>query len=378
MLTTAALRDLRDRLGSTRTLSIFLGESAEDPAGRTMGRRTLAHLLDHLQDDLRGASHAERVACEQAVSHAQERLGEIPFSTRFSGWVAFVTAEAVMYAEMVPVAMPTRVSWSNGPRLAPYLRAFGLPRPTAVAVMDSASARLFLWKHGVLAEQETVTTDLTLGSMDHMGAPPRPGFHTGTRGTSGADVAEQEQRTRLTKHVHAVGDRLMTLAAADGRVLVGGIPTVAQMMVSHVVSERRGQARVLAGLDVNDSAAGVAARTAVAVGEWAQELDLADLTALAEQGYPGGLAAFGLTPVFAALRDGAVDRLLISEHFLDRWPKEVESALELALDTRAQLRYLTGAAGERLDSVGGGIAARLRFPVLVPSTTAGLEVQANG
>lgn len=144
MFTPPALKALRERLGSTRTLSICLGENAEDPASRTMGRRTLAHLLDHLQDDLRGTSHEEREAYARAVAHAQHRLGQIPFSTRFAGWVAFVTAEGVEHAELSPVSLPTHVSWSNGPRLAPYVRAFGAQRKTAVAAMDSQTARLFL------------------------------------------------------------------------------------------------------------------------------------------------------------------------------------------------------------------------------------------
>lgn len=72
------------------------------------------------------------------------------------------------------------------------------------------------------------------------------------------------------------------------------------------------------------------------------------------------------------------DRLLISERLLRRWPKEAETIVQLALDTGSQLRHLSGAAGDRLDRVSDGIAARLRFPVLVPSTKARQEAHVTG
>lgn len=374
MFTPSALKALRDRLGSTRTLSIYLSEDAEDPAGRTMGRRTLAHLLDHLQDDLKGASHEERAACEQAIAHAEQRLAAIPFSTRFAGWVAFVTATAVEYAEMVPVHMPTQVSWSNGPRLAPYVRVFEAEQRAAVAVMDSHTARLLLWNDGALVEQETLVTEPEVGSIDHMGAPPKVGFHSGTRGRSGTDVAEQEHRARLAEHVRLVADRLLTLATPNGLILVGGIPAVVQLTVSYLTTDRRARARALDGLDVHESTAGIATRAGESLGAWRTELAMTDLSGLTEQAHPGGLASFGATPTFAALRDGAVDRLLLSDRFLQRWSKDAEAAVQLALDTSAHLQCLTGEAGARLDAVGGGMAARLRFPVLTSRAPAGVEV----
>jgi hypothetical protein len=72
-----------------------------------------------------------------------------------------------------------------------------------------------------------------------------------------------------------------------------------------------------------------------------------------------------------ALAGRAVQELFLSHRFLDEHADEADAMVRAALDQGAAVEEVSGAAAERLDHDGGGIAARLRF---VPPLGGGLPM----
>jgi hypothetical protein len=361
MLTRTELYELERSLRGTKVLSVYLTDTAADPAERTVWRWTLSRALAETRATLGGASHAEREAFERAVALVEERLAALPEGLRFAGWVAFATPDGVRHAEVLRVPMPVLVAWGDGIRVAPYVRALARQGAAAVGIVDSRTARVYAYRDGVLEGHGTLHAETHLGPVLHMGDHPRPGFHPGTRGVTGTDAAERARRTGRLRLLRALAERLVPLAAPDGWVLVGGIPTVASAALARLPDDVRVRARAIAGLDVHATAAQIAAHVESAVAALQREADAAAVAEILDRYAAGGTGSVGRQGTQESLREGAVDRLYFSERFLHDEPLAAEAAVQAAFDEDAAVACVGGAAAERLDAEAGGIAARLRF-----------------
>lgn len=361
MLTRTELSDLERSLRGTATLTVYLESAAADPAERTAWRRRLTEELDAVRRALRDAAHAEREAFERAVTHLEARLDGTDERPPSHGWVGLVTPDGVRHAAALPVPVPTLVAWGDGMRIAPYLRALAPSGPVTVAVADSRKVRIYSLRDGVLEAHGTLHARAHVGPVTHMGGPPRPGFHTGTRGAAGTDAADRALLAGRERMLRELAERLVDVAGPEGWILVGGIPEVATAALGCLPHGLRGRTRQVDGLDVHATPAEIAARAGAAVSELRQEDSMAAVGEALDRYGAGGAAAIQREGVLEALRQGAVDRLYLSERFLHDDPITAEQAVRAAFDQDADVTFVDAPAAGRLDSEARGVAARLRF-----------------
>ena len=143
MLSQQQLRALLQELADERVLSVYIDGASGDPGNREGWRPVLAGALRDLRASVADVSPAERADVERCVALLGERLESLREVPPVPGWVAFITAEGVRHAAWLPAQTPTRVTWSLGPRIAPYVRALREHRPVIVAILSTRQGRLY-------------------------------------------------------------------------------------------------------------------------------------------------------------------------------------------------------------------------------------------
>lgn len=361
MLTRAQLMERERSLRGTKALSVYVTGWSDDPARRDAWRIELKNALEERREKLRKASHAERETYDACVAHLWKHLDGITGVGGDPGWVAFVTAEGVQHAEAVPVALATRVEWGEGIQLAPYMRVLKQSIPAVVAVVDARQAQVYKYRGDRLEKLDTLHSHKHVEAPLHMGGAPRQGFHTGTRGTTGADEATRTRLAGRDTMLRALAERLLLESKPDGWMLIGGIPGVVEAAFNALPESERSRSHRIASLDVHSTEAQIAAAVERGATDASRERDAALVDEIfARQGaYGKGLT--GWTGTLEALRQGAVNRLCFTDHFLGGHPVEAEQAVALALEQDSDVEHVSGAGAARLDAEGAGIGVRLRF-----------------
>lgn len=361
MLTLLELVQLERSYRTGKALTVYLDGRSPDPAQRTAWRRALNHALAELRDSLHEAPHAEREAFARCVEALEESLADHDGALRTRGWVGFFPEEGVAHTEALPVDVPMVVAWGDGIRVAPYLRALKQHQPAIVALVDSRMARIHRFAHGTLEEVETLRAHAHVGPPQHMGAPPRQGFHTGTRGTAGSDATDRELRAATADMLRTLSDRLATLAGSDGWILVAGIPEVVSDAMSAMPIRLEPRVRRVEHLDIHATRAQIAAAAEAGAREARREYDLARVTDLLERYAAGGHGMAGFPLTLEALHEHAVETVYFSGEFLSAHPGGAELLVRAAFDQHVRPEYVSGPAATRLDDEAGGVGASLRF-----------------
>jgi hypothetical protein len=361
MLTRKQLMERERSLRGTKVLSVYVTAWWDDPARREAWRIELKNALEQKRDDLRLASHAEREAYDACVRHLRSRLDAAAGISGEPGWIAFVTDEGMQYEEAVPVALPTRVDWGEGIQVAPYIRLLKQGVPAVAAVVDARQARVYGYRGGRLERLDTLRAHKHMEPPQHMGGAPRPGFHTGTRGSTGADETDRAHLAGRDAMLSDLAERLVLEAGPDGWILVGGIPEVVDAAVRALPDAVRSRARRLEGVDVHASDVQVAVAAEQGATRASRERDGGFVQEILNLAGAHGKGLTGWEGVLEALRERAVNRLCFTDRFLREHPVEVEQAVALALDQDAEVEHVSGAGAERLDAEAGGVGARLRF-----------------
>ena len=194
MLTYSDLVNLERDLRRKTVLSVYVNGEEQDLAKRRRWRIELRNSLNDIQRWLDGAPHSDREAFAACRRKLLERFGIMRGAIRSPGWAGFYTSDGERYAGPVPAPVPTMAVWSTGACLTPYVRALKEAHPVLVVVADSMKAKIYRYAERQVELVDTVRARATVDHPDHMSAPPRPGFHSGTRGTAGADEAQRELR----------------------------------------------------------------------------------------------------------------------------------------------------------------------------------------
>ncbi len=359
MLTQAQLVTLYRALREKRVLSVYIDGSATDPATPRPWRLPLDHGLKDLRVWLAGSSHDERQTFERCVGVLEQQLAEFSASVGAPGWVAFISTDSCI-AHQLPVPVPTLAVWSTGPCLAPYMRVLKETRPVIVAVADARKAELHRYMLGKLTHVDSIRAHHVAESPSHMGASPRQGFHTGTRGETGRDAAQRALREGRDRMLAEAADRMAELAGEDGWILLGGTRQVCARLSRHLDPIAPHRVLALKNLDVHSSEAEITEATRAGASALRSAFDANRLAEIVELAGAAGLGVVGAIETRQALDQQSVRDLYVTRHYLDEHAAGAEEAVRSAVDQGASVEEVSGRAAEQLDRE-GGIAAGLRF-----------------
>ena len=360
MLTHSGLAALHRILANKRVLSVYVDGSATDPAIQRSWRVQLDNSLADLRRWLKDSPREEREEFERCVLRLDSAIAPFTGSVGAPGWAAFITADQVNVAEQLPAPAPTLAVWSNGPCIAPYVRALKESRPAIIARADARRVSIFRYRLGAVDRLETVRAHQLIDHPEHMGTPAQAGFHTGTRGTAGHDAV---QRTLLRGRDRMISDaveRIHALAGDDGWILVGGINRVAARLATPLEVLAPDRVARIGKLDVHSSESDIARAARAEVSALRNAVDDRQLAEIVEQAGAHGLGAVGPDDARQALEQSSVRALYVTQRYVEQHAADAEWAIREALDQDAAIEEVSGAAAERLDQH-GGIAAGLRF-----------------
>jgi hypothetical protein len=360
MLTRSELTALEHALADDRVLSIYIDGTEPDAGAKSKWRLDLAHSLEDLRAWLAGSPADERRAFEESVARLDQELESVAGAVGAPGWVAFIGPRGLLRAERVPVPTPTLAVWSTGPSIAPYMRVLKQTRPVVVAVVDSRKARVYRYVLGELVRMETTHAHATVEARAHMGDTPRPGFHSGVRGPTGRDAAQQSLLAGTRRMTREVARDAVRLAGPDGWILIGGVPAAASRLRSALAQLAPGRIHLLESLDVHASDAAVEAAAREGASAMRDAADLTRIDEIIEHADGQGLGAIGPAATREALASRQVHELYVTHRYLVEHPAEAEDAVRAALAQGASVEEVSRAAAERLDAH-GGMGARLRY-----------------
>ena len=360
MLSLTELARTERPLRSAKALSVYLDGAVEDPAVRAAWRQELHHRLARERQALARAAHDEREALERCAAQLDRRLAGFDGALGAPGWFGFFTPEGEVHADVLPVRMPNLVAWGEGLRIGPYIRALKQLRPAIVAVVDARRARIYEYARGGVQEVETIHAHARTSPPQHMGAPPRQGFHMGTHGTAGTDAAERALRAGTQAMLRQLVARLEVLAGAESWIFVGGIPEVTAATMRLVPDRLHDRAQRIGGLDVHATRAQIAAAVEEATTEASRARDLTLVRVLLSRRAGDGRAVAGVHDTRKAVRAHTAKCLFFTGAFVHDQAPACESFLRHALEDDVELEFVSGAAADALDEV-GGVGALLRF-----------------
>jgi Bacterial archaeo-eukaryotic release factor family 10 len=358
---------LEHSLVGTRVLSVYLDGTARDPAKQRMWRVQLDHSVDDLRVWLAGSPHAEREEFEQCLRLLDQELEAFTGNVGAPGWAAFITADRVHEASLLPVAMPTQAVWSTGMSVAPYMRALKEIRPVAVVLVDSKRADVHQYYLGKLEHIDTLRAHHAVMKPSHMGDAPRQGFHPGTRGDTGHDEAQRSLLVGTNRMLADAAECALRVAGAEGWIATGGIPKVSRQLAESLSSRARDRVLNIESLDIHASEADLAEAARVAASTLRNAMDAARIAEITDRGEATGLGALGPAATQQTLDQRRVRELYVTHRYLEDHAAEAEDAVRSAIDQGAVVEEVSGAAAEQLDAH-GGMAARLRYRVAYDTT----------
>jgi hypothetical protein len=199
-----------------------------------------------LRSTLASAPHAEREAFDAAGALLVDGVARLAPHGPSGTWMGVASAERLIHDEWLARVLPTMVAWDGHPRIAPFL-ASRHSAHALVAIIDRQHALLLKVDGTAIVELDRWEVAAhPAPDAPHTSAPPRVGFHRGTAGLPGADVAARRADRAAATNVSRVRDRVLALAGPDRWVvLAGGRESVAQLR--HELEARFGSRLAVAG-----------------------------------------------------------------------------------------------------------------------------------
>ncbi|HYE90732.1 MAG TPA: Vms1/Ankzf1 family peptidyl-tRNA hydrolase [Terriglobales bacterium] len=367
--------DARD----ARVLSVYLDL---DPASQV--RRSYRVAFDamvkaareRLDEGARAALAEEAVRVQGLLENETPRgLGLAVFSC---------AARGLWQTSYFAVRVRNHLAFEARPDLAPLLMLIDAHERYAVALVDKATARLFVIFAGEIEEREEVTHELV--RKHEQGGWSQSHFqrHADTHvlwhlKNAVARLTELHRRRRFDRLILAGAEE----ATSELRRLLPR--ALAQRVVATLPSQ------------VTANEHELVEKTLVVEREVARDLEERVLVDIQENLNPGGRASLGVMPVLAALWSDVVQTLVVADglqlegsecpncHRLDggvartcptcQQPMRavddvVHRAMGRALEQGATVDMLHGDRAQRLMAQGGGLAAMLRYPTAVPESVA--------
>ena len=368
MLTYTELTALEHSLRERHVLSVYIDGTVPNPAEKHAWRVRVDQSLNDVRAWLAGSAHDEREEFERCAERLLSELDAFRGNVRGPGWAGFFVSNRVCEASRLPVPVPTRVVWSTGISVAPYMRVLKEARPVAVVLVDATRADLYRYEGGELKAIDTVRAHHVVTPPAHMGNAPRAGFHPGTRGDTGHDSAQRSLEEGTRRMMRDVETKTVRIGGPDGWIVAGGIPKISHQLTEHLQKLAPGRVLDLPSLDVHSTEAQLAEAARFAAHTLRSLLDARRITDVIDDEQAQGLGTLGLTSTSDALDRWCVRELYLTGSFIERHPAAAEDAVRAAIDQDAVVEQVAGDAEIELDAH-GGIAARLRYR-MVPYATA--------
>lgn len=362
MLERSELVDLYRAHRDHTVLSVYLDADQHDFAERA---RWKVALKNGLSAQRKHAADPEEL--EQALSHLREVLDDSGGRGFLSGrgWVGFATAEGRLYAASLPVPMPDLVRWEKGLRVAPYARALKQSRPVVAALVDSRHARVLRYRMGALRERATLEADMFLGDLSDVNVSKRSHAHSGVRGETGHDAAQNFLEVERDRLLAQVAERVTKEIGRDGLLVVGGAPRAVDALRKELdLSDERTTKISSLSFDLSD--AEILHAVELASSELSSGLHQRLLDGLFEQA-GNGRACLGDEDTERALVERRVETLVVSDALRRREPDRIDHFHGAAFEQDADVVEVAHGPGAALEERGGGVGALLRYRIDGPS-----------
>ncbi len=365
MLTRESLGGLYRTLRDQSVLSVYIDGGQSDPASRKAWRVRLDKALAEERRRVESEAGDEVEAFDAARQAIDAELKKYDAFLPSAGWAGYATPEALHHGEGVPVPMPDLVRWERGLRAAPYVRALKQERTVVTALADQRRARLFTYRAGKMTERGDLIADLDFGDLTDATSSKRADGQAGTtgyRGETGTDAAQRLIERSAAQLQARLVEVVTDLAGRDGFVVLGGTPEIVSALARQAEGAGlTGRMSERPSMHLGMSEAEVKAAVEEAASALTHEAQGVLLDQVVDAARSGGKGALGIQATKEALREGRVDVLLVSRALRRREGDLVDRFVGTAFEQGAQVEELSGAAEERLEAEGEGVAARLRY-----------------
>jgi hypothetical protein len=357
MLTQDLLTSLYQSSREREVLSLYVDAAEGDPAERRAWRTRLDQKLAECREGV-SASGGDVDAFDAARDHL---LGELQGFSNFlpgPGWVGFARSDGVVYADLIPVPMPTLAVWERGLRVAPYVRALKQDRPVVVALADRFRARVFTYLQGRVEE-----TDEFQASSDEEGgeeAGRRSGERSGTRGNA-TDQANHQIEIRAERMLGDVVGRVRDLVGEEGLVVVGGTRETGAHLMGMLPDPLRERATVVPSLHLEMTPAQVKEHAETAATELTRRVQSEIAARVIDRAKSGGRGVLEDEGTAKALLERRVDLLVLTRTFIAEAGDRADHMVGTAFEQGSEVEEISGEGAERLDEEGGGVGALLRW-----------------
>jgi hypothetical protein len=359
MLTHDRLADLYGRVRDHHVLSVYIDGQQHDPAERRVWRTRLEQALSECRREVEGKGRVDLAAFDGARDRVLDQLRAFSSFMPDRGWVGFVTADEIVYADNVPVPMPDLVVWEHGLRVAPYVRALKQERPVVIALADRHHARLYTYRNGHLEQTDAFAAAESDDPADPQAAR-RSGERSGTRGNA-TDDAQRQVEVKAEALLERVVERVRELAAGGGLVVVGGTRETGKRLLHHLPESLADRAEEVGSLHLEMTSAQLKDQAEAIASELSQRLQAKLVADVLDRARSGGRGVLGDEDTARALLERKVDTLVLSRTFLNHRPDRADHMVGTAFDQRADVEEVSGAGATRLDEEAGGVAALLRW-----------------
>jgi len=357
MLTRDLLTSLYQSARDRDVLSIYIDAEQGDPAKRRVWRTRVEQeltgvrsALEEAGDDLADFGVAERALLDKLDAFENFLPGP--------GWVGFASRDGVIYADLVPVPMPTLAVWERGLRVAPYVRALKQDRPVVVAIADRFRARVFTYLQGEVEE----TVDLTAVDEEERSeeAGRRSGERSGTRGNA-SDQAHARVEERARRMLSEAVTRIGELAGDDGLVVVGGTRETGAHLMTLLPDTIQARASVVRSLHLDMSPAQVKEHAEATATELTRRVQLGIAEGVVDRAKSGARGVLGDEGTAKALLEQRVDLLVLSRTFVSQSGTRADHMVGTAFEQGAAVEEISGEGADLLDAEGDGVGAQLRW-----------------
>jgi hypothetical protein len=366
MLERSQLVDLYRTNRDKPVLSVYLDAEQHDFAER---RRWRVALKNGVSDQRQRTSDPEQL--DRALAHLRDAL-EDPSGLGFlsgRGWVGFATPDELLYASSLPVPMPDLVRWEKGLRVAPYARALKQARPVVAVLVDSRHARVVRYRLGALKERASLEADTYLGDLSDVSVQKRAHAHTGVRGKTGRDAAQNFLDVERDRLMSRVAEEVEKEVAREGLLVLGGAPRAVDALRNALAVPEERTSRV-SSLSFDLSDAEILHAVEVASSELSAAGNERLLERLFEQAESNGAACLGEKDTERALLERRVQTLVFSDQMRARQPDRVDHFHGAALEQDADVVEVALGAASELENRGEGVGALLRYRIDGPSNAA--------